>query len=145
MKKKTTKQKKPPGVVRMPEELGEEFEALRERKPGRAKEEQLDKLISRLPAESFELEPKVNEPLLTYEVIAETAPKVLLRMVKSGMFDAGSRRRIAHWWRFMQRVVDAVPRPNLKIRDAISDDELQEMWQETADPGDDVGKCPLLH
>ncbi len=89
-----------------------------------------------------------HEPLLSYEVIAEKGmadPDALLLLGKSGTLDAGSMARIAHWWRFMQHAIDALPDPDMPIQDAFSDEELQKIWQKTADPGADVGKCPLLH
>ncbi len=86
--------------------------------------------------------------VLTYEMIAQIgvmAPKKLLQLGKSGRLDTGSVARIAHWRRFMQRAIDALPGHNTMIQNAFSDDELQKLWQKTADKGTQVGKCPLLH
>ncbi len=90
----------------------------------------------------------VGRDVLTYEMIAQigiAAPKKLLQLGKSGALDAGSVARIAHWSHFMQRAIDALPDPDMAIQDAFSEDELQKIWRETADPGAEMGKCPLLH
>ena len=53
--------------------------------------------------------------------------------------------RIGHVGRFYQRISKACPNPNLKIRDVLTGDELQKLWNETADEGVSIGQCPVVH
>ncbi len=82
---------------------------------------------------------------LSYEKIASTASERLLRLAKSGLLTDGDVARIKHWDRFLQRIANSMPNPNLKAQDVLTEEELQKLFQETAEPGTDVGKCPLLH
>jgi hypothetical protein len=38
-----------------------------------------------------------------------------------------------------------MPNPELVVGDVFTEDELQEIWQQTADESVDVGRYPLLH
>ncbi|MGC1691761.1 MAG: hypothetical protein WA756_17780 [Pseudolabrys sp.] len=69
----------------------------------------------------------------------------LSQLATDGMLSDATLERCAHIGRFMQRVSSACPNPNLKVRDVLTEAQVQAMWQETALSSADVGRCPLLH
>ena len=68
----------------------------------------------------------------------------LKQLATNGMLTDATLERCAHIGRFMQRLSSACPNPNLKVRDVLTEAEVQAMWQETAFSSADVGRCPLL-
>ena len=66
-------------------------------------------------------------------------------LAKSGKLNEETLARIGHVGRFYQRISKACPNPNLKISDVLTGDELQKFWNETADEGATIGRCPLVH
>ncbi|MGE5166064.1 MAG: hypothetical protein ACM3Z4_15265 [Hyphomicrobiales bacterium] len=71
---------------------------------------------------------------------------VLNELAENGMLDDETLARAEHLGRFFRRVREACRNPNLKVGDHLSDDEVQRIFDETAEKGADVGRCPpLLH
>jgi hypothetical protein len=68
----------------------------------------------------------------------------LEKLAETGMLDETTMARARHLGRFFERVAKAIPNPDLKIGDVLTEDELQNFWRETADEGADIGQCPLL-
>jgi hypothetical protein len=66
-------------------------------------------------------------------------------LANAGKLKEETLARIGHVGRFYQRISKACPNPNLKISDVLTGDELQELWNETADEGITIGQCPLVH
>jgi hypothetical protein len=55
---------------------------------------------------------------------------------KSGAFDAADKARAAHWERFLLRVASLMPNEKLKVGEVLSNDDLEEIYQRTANEGD---------
>jgi hypothetical protein len=68
----------------------------------------------------------------------------LERLADAGMLDIATFARIGHLGRFFERVGKACPNPDLQISEVLTEEELQQMWIETSDPGAEVVRCPLL-
>lgn len=66
-------------------------------------------------------------------------------LANAGKLNEETVARIGHVGRFYQRISKACPNPNLKIRDVLAGDELQKLWNETADEGVSIGQCPVVH
>ena len=84
---------------------------------------------------------------LSYRQLAEgglAKVKELAEADRLDELDEATLARCAHFGRFFGRVGNAVP-GNLRVGDVLSEDELQRIWEETADPDADVGRCPLIH
>ena len=82
---------------------------------------------------------------LSYDdLMAKVSQAELAQLATDGMLTDVTLARCAHIGRFMQRVNSACPNPNLKVRDVLTEAEVQAMWQETAFSSADVGRCPLL-
>jgi hypothetical protein len=71
--------------------------------------------------------------------------KKLEALANAGKLNDETLARIGHVGRFYQRISRACPNPSLKISDVLTGDELQEFWNETADEGARIGRCPLSH
>jgi hypothetical protein len=69
----------------------------------------------------------------------------LSQLATDGVLTDATLERCAHIGRIMQRVSSACPNPNLKVREVLTETQVQAMWQETALSSADVGRCPLLH
>ncbi len=57
-------------------------------------------------------------------------------ILTSGAFDAADKARASHWQRFLLRIaslMDSNPIPKLEVGDVLSNDELEKIYQETAD------------
>jgi hypothetical protein len=63
----------------------------------------------------------------------------------TGKLSAETLVRIGHVGRFYQCIRKACPDPNFKISDVLTGEELQKFWNETADEGATIGRCPLVH
>jgi hypothetical protein len=82
---------------------------------------------------------------LSYDDLMSTISQAeLAQLAANGMLTDATLQRCAHIARFMQRLSGACPNPNLKVRDILTEAQVQAMWQETAFPSADVGRCPLL-
>jgi hypothetical protein len=66
-------------------------------------------------------------------------------LANAGKLNQETLARIGHVGRFYQRLGKACPDPNLRISDVLTGDQLQKIWNETADEGVIVGRCPLVH
>ena len=83
---------------------------------------------------------------LSYDdLMGKISQAELAQLATDGMLTDATLERCAHISRFMQRVSSACPNPHLKVRDVLTEAEVQTMWQETAFSSADVGRCPLLH
>ena len=88
----------------------------------------------------------MNKRDLSYDdLMGKVSQAELAKLATDGMLTDATLERCAHIGRFMQRLSSACPNPNLKVRDVLTEAEVQAMWQETASPSEDVGRCPLLH
>ena len=56
-------------------------------------------------------------------------------LANAGKLNEETLARIGHVGRFYQRVSKACPNPNFKISDVLTGDQLQKIWNETADEG----------
>ena len=66
-------------------------------------------------------------------------------LANAGKLNDETLARIGHVGQFYQRISKACPSPDLKIRDVLTKDELQNIWNETANEGVTIGRCPLVH
>ena len=83
---------------------------------------------------------------LSYDdLMGKISQAELTQLATNGMLTDATLERCAHIGRFMQRLSSACPNRNLKVRDVLTEAEVQAMWQETAFSSADVGRCPLLH
>jgi hypothetical protein len=83
---------------------------------------------------------------LSYDDLMSTISQAeLAQLATNGMLTDATVKRCAHIARFMQRLSSASPNPNLKVRDVLTEAQVQAMWQESAFSSADVGRCPLLH
>ena len=82
---------------------------------------------------------------LSYEdLMANISQAELSQLATDGMLTDATLERCAHITRFMQRLSSVSPNQHLKVRDVLTEEEVQAMWQETALSSADVGRCPLL-
>jgi hypothetical protein len=82
---------------------------------------------------------------LSYDdLMAKLSRAELAQLATDGMLTDATLKRCAHISRFMQRLSNACPNPNLEIRDVLTEAEVQAMWQDTAFSSVDVGRCPFL-
>jgi hypothetical protein len=88
---------------------------------------------------------KKKKRFLSYEEIAKMPMPELEELADAGILDDETLARVAHFGRFTLAVGEAMPNPELMVGDVFTEDELQEIWQQTADEGVDVGRYPLLH
>jgi hypothetical protein len=68
-------------------------------------------------------------------------PEELERLVLANLLDDASRARIAHLSRFLTCLGELVS-ADTKVGDALTPEEVQAIWRETADPGasdDEIG------
>lgn len=56
----------------------------------------------------------------------------LSQLATNGVLTDATLERCAHIGRIMQRVSSACPNPNLKVREVLTEAQVQAMWQETA-------------
>ena len=66
-------------------------------------------------------------------------------LANAGKLNQETLARIGHVGRFYQRLSKACPNPNFRISDVLTGDQLQKIWNETADEGVATGQCPLVH
>jgi len=66
-------------------------------------------------------------------------------LANAGKLNQETLARIGHVGRFYQRLSKACPNPNFRISDVLTGDQLQKIWNETADEGVITGQCPLVH
>ena len=81
---------------------------------------------------------------LSYDDLMVNISQAELSLATNGMLTDATLERCSHIGRFMQRVSGACPNPNLKVRDVLTEPQVQAMWQETALSSAEVGRCPLL-
>ena len=82
---------------------------------------------------------------LSYDDLMATISQAeLSQLAADGMLTDATLERCAHIGQFMQRVSGACSNPNLKVRDVLTEAQVQAMWQETALSSAEVGRCPLL-
>jgi hypothetical protein len=81
-----------------------------------------------------------------HELMSGKIDRIILeKLANAGRLNEETLARIGHVGRFYQCVSKACPDPNLKISDMLTGDELQKIWNETAETGDTTGQCPLVH
>ena len=66
-------------------------------------------------------------------------------LANAGKLNQETLARIGHVGRFYQRLSKTCPDPNLRISEVLTGDQLQKIWNETADEGVIAGRCPLVH
>ena len=69
----------------------------------------------------------------------------LEKLAAAEMLTDATLARLRHIGRFLTRVGNALPNPDLKVGDVFTEADMQKFWQETADDGADVGRFPLVH
>jgi len=81
---------------------------------------------------------------LSYEQITPMEPEELKRMATEGLLDDATLERIAHLGRFFARIGKLAG--DAKVGDAFTDEELDVIWRDTADPSEtEIGHHPLIH
>ena len=63
----------------------------------------------------------------------------------AGKLSEETLARIGHVGRFYECIRTACPDPKFKISDVLTEEELQKIWDETAEEGVTIGQCPLVH
>jgi hypothetical protein len=89
----------------------------------------------------------MKQQSLSYEEISATQPEELERLAVMGLLDDATLGRIAHLGRFYGRIGELCP-ADTKIGDTFTEQELQVIWRDTADPSAsdaDIGSHPLFH
>jgi hypothetical protein len=66
-------------------------------------------------------------------------------LADAGKLNEETLARIGHVGRFYQRISNACPNSALKISDVLTGDQLQKIWNETAEVGVTTGQCPLVN
>jgi hypothetical protein len=78
-----------------------------------------------------------------------TPPQVVERLATEGLLDHATCLRCIHLGRFFERIGKlGVERGVAKVRDAVTDEEAQVIWRETADPRAshaEIGHHPLIY
>jgi len=77
------------------------------------------------------------------ELMGKMSQAELAQLATNGMLTDATLERCAHIGRFLRRVSSECPNPNVKVRDVLTEAQVQAMWQDTAFSSD-VGPCPLL-
>ena len=84
---------------------------------------------------------------LSYETILKMQPEEIGRLAAAKLLDDATLARIAHLGRFFTRVGELCP-STAKVEDLFTEQELQVIWRDTADPDasdPDIGCHPFLH
>jgi hypothetical protein len=84
---------------------------------------------------------------LSYEEIMRTGLPEMERLAEANLIDDATRMRCVHIGRFFERVGSMIP-SDMVVQDIFSEEDLQRLWTETADPSelpDRIGRHPLLH
>jgi hypothetical protein len=71
---------------------------------------------------------------LTYEQIMRAGPDKLERLADADRLSDATLARCAHLGRFLEAIGNAMPNPDLKVGDVLSEDEVERLWKRTADP-----------
>ncbi len=106
-----------------------------ERFPRGERDQRLDGILQQLlkhPEVVVELKPG-RKVTISYEELAALGAQKFAILEELGMLDATTIARARHLGRFLQRVSKAMPRP--------TEDELNKIFEETADPGAEVGEA----
>jgi hypothetical protein len=45
----------------------------------------------------------------------------------------------------LAKLENSVPNPDLPVGDMLTNKDIQTIWNETADPDADIGRCPMLN
>jgi hypothetical protein len=69
----------------------------------------------------------------------------LQELLDTDKLDQETISRVLHIGRFLAKLENSVPNPNLPVSDVLTNEEIQRIWNETADPDADVGRCPMLN
>lgn len=80
---------------------------------------------------------------LSYEQLMATSVEGLQELLATQSLDDATLSRVAHVRRFLGRVAEM---GHEKARDDFTEQELQNVWSETApeDGGVAIGRCPLI-
>ena len=76
----------------------------------------------------------MNKRSFSYQELLQSDRALLERLIEEGAFDYGTCIRILHLARFFGRLSQMGP-AELRIRDVLTDQDLQRVWRETADEG----------
>ena len=81
-----------------------------------------------------------------HELVSGKISRIKLEaLANAGKLNDETLARIGHVGRFYQRISKACPNSTLKINDVLTGDQLQKLWNETAEEGVTTGQCPLVH
>jgi hypothetical protein len=69
----------------------------------------------------------------------------LQELIEADKLDEVTISRVLHIGRFLAKLENSVPNPDLPVADVLTTAEIQRIWNETADPDADVGRCPMLN
>jgi hypothetical protein len=81
------------------------------------------------------------EQLIGGEVPADR----LQELLEADKLDEATINRVLHIGRFLAKLQNSVPNPDVPVGDVLTNEEIQAIWDETADPDADVGRCPMLN
>jgi hypothetical protein len=87
---------------------------------------------------------------LSYEELWRAGRDELKRLVEADLLDDPTRTRCVHLAKFFEKVsqmAGSVEAATMVV-DVLSEEDLQKMWQETAEEGASplaLGQCPLVH
>ena len=86
---------------------------------------------------------------LSYEELTRTGDDELKRLAEANLLDDATRARCVHLARFFEKVsrVAGPIASSTAVRDVLSEEVLQKIWQETADEGSRLAaeQRPLFH
>jgi hypothetical protein len=78
---------------------------------------------------------------MSYQEIMKTNPEELEEIADT--LDDDTLARIGHIGRFMIEVGNRMPNPSLTLGDVFTEEELQEIWRQTAEDDDSGEPCPI--
>jgi hypothetical protein len=75
----------------------------------------------------------------------EVSQDRLQELLEADKLDEATISRVLHIGRFLAKLQNSVPNPDLPVVDVLTNEDIQAIWNETADPDADVGCCPVLN
>jgi hypothetical protein len=69
----------------------------------------------------------------------------LQKLLEADKLDEATISRVFHIGRFLAKLENSVPNPDLPVVDVLTNEEIETIWNETVDPDADVGRCPMLN
>ena len=78
-------------------------------------------------------------------ISGEVSQARLHELIEADKLDEATIGRALHIGRFLAKLENSVPNPDLPVGDVLTNKDIHTIWNETADPDADVGRSPMLN